>query len=108
MAHVNRRFVSRFSEGGMFWCGFVSRWMVVYDKTRAPLAGDESPHPFHKNGYSQIGSGEELDVNTSPGEPGQESAEMDFAALQNSKAFADHCHIPFIEMAKRTLTGFPG
>ena len=107
MAHVNGRFVSRLNEGGVLWSAFLRCWMMVYDKTRAPLAGDESPRPLHENGYSQVGCGKKLDVNPCPREPGQGSAEMDFAALQNCKTFADHCHIALVEIAERTQSGFP-
>ena len=41
-----------------------------------------------------------------PGEPCEEPAEVDFAALQNGEALADYGHVALVEVAKRPRPRF--
>src|SRR6266480_7206717 len=77
------------------WLGFdfICRGMVVYDQPRTALARKKCPDPLNKNADAEIGSGEELDMDQCPPEPGEESAQMNLAALHDGKAFANHCHV---------------
>src|SRR5262245_66661138 len=86
----------------LFRFRIVRRRVVVHDQTRAALARQECPHPLDENADSEIGRGQQLDMDCGPGEPGKESAQMDFTALQNGKAFAHNCHVALIEVAART------
>src|SRR5215468_8321451 len=106
-AHLGRGLVPFLGNSGVLWFGIVRRSMVVYDKARASLAGEESPNPLDEDAHSQIGCGEKLNMDPYPSQPGNESAEMDLAALHNGKAFADNGHVPFVEVAERTRYGFP-
>jgi hypothetical protein len=75
---------------------------VGHDQAIASTAGQKSPHPLKEDAYPEIGCGEELDVDSRPNEPREESAEVDFAGLQNGKALPDYRHVPFVKVAKRT------
>src|SRR5277367_493145 len=47
-------------------------------------------------------------MDSGPREPGAETAYLDFAALQHSKALAHHRHAAFVKIAKRAWSGFAG
>src|SRR6266436_4450529 len=55
------------------WLGFdfSCRGMVVYDQPRTALTRKKCPDPLDKNADAEIGSGEELDVDSCPREPGE-------------------------------------
>ena len=76
------------------------RSMVLNDEPRATLSGHISPYPLDKNADSKIGRGEKLEVYERPGEPREESAEVNFAALQNGKTLANNSHVPFVEISE--------
>src|SRR5262245_17303375 len=65
----------------------IRRRVVIHNQTRAALARQECPHPLDENADSEIGRGQKLDMDSGPGEPGKESAQMNSIALQNGKAF---------------------
>src|SRR5262249_37235846 len=80
--------------------GVVIRCAVVHDQARAPLASQVSPGPLDENAQLEVGRRKELDVNRSPRQPRKESAEMDFAALQDRKSLPDHRHISLVEVSE--------
>src|SRR5215469_10413325 len=96
-----RRFLPNLRDGSTF-----SRVMVD-DQARTSLAGQECPHPLDKNAYFEIGCGQKLDVNSCPSQPGDESAEANFAALQHSESFTHHRHVSFVEISERTRRRLP-
>ena len=99
--------VSLFASAFYFSSGRTRCCMVIHNQTRAALARQERPHPLDENADSEIGRGKKLDMDSGPGEPSKESAQMDFTALQNGKAFPHNCHIALIEVPERSQGRFP-
>src|SRR5882672_2525450 len=82
---------------------FLGSWMVlqramVHDQARASLTREKCPHPLDEYANSQIGGREKLNVDSGPGQPRKKSAQVNFAALHDGEAFADHCHVAFVEI----------
>src|SRR5947208_2324866 len=63
----------------------VRRRMMVHDQAGASLTGEKCPHPLDEYAHSQIGCREKLNVDSGPGQPSEESAQVNSAALQNGE-----------------------
>ena len=77
------------------------RCMVTYNEPRSSLAGKISPNPLHEDTYSQAGLRQEFEVHRRPSQPREESADVNFSALQNGEALSNNGHIALVEVPKR-------
>src|SRR5712692_10048268 len=77
------------------------RLLIIHDQPRTALSGQEQPAPLQEHADFQTELRQKRDVNESPREPRNETVQPKFAAFQNGVTFADHCHVAFVEIAKR-------
>src|SRR6266478_384507 len=105
---MNRVLCDSFAVSGESFLGswIVPKRAMVHDQARASLTREKCPHPLDEYGNSQIGCREKLNVDSGPGQPREESAQVTFAALQNGEALADDRHVSFVEVAERTRRRF--
>src|SRR5437660_4362529 len=73
---------------------------VTGDEARAALDSEVSPRPFGQYEETIAEADEEEDVNEEPGEPGDESREMDLADLGDGFVAADGRHGSFVPIGE--------
>src|SRR5690348_4722137 len=76
--------------------------MVIHDESRTPLAGEICPNPLQEDRQTETRCRQELQVDGCPGKPRSEPAHSHLVTLQNRKALANHRHVSFVEVTKRT------
>src|SRR5215467_1137388 len=81
--------------------------MVLHDQARAPLAGHIRPHPLNEDADAKARLAKKLEMHRGPCQPRNKAADPYAPGLQDGKPFADHRHVPFVEVAERTRCGFP-
>src|SRR5712691_7140885 len=74
---------------------------MIHNKPRAPLPRYIGPNPLNENAHAEAGRAKELKMDGSPRKPCEESAKAKLPALQNGEPFANHRHVPLVEITER-------
>src|ERR1700722_2963211 len=81
---------------------------MIHNEPGAPLPRHVGPHPLQEDADSKAGLRQKLEMYSGPGQPCEESAYANLAALEHGKSFADDGHVAFIEVSKRPGLWFAG
>src|SRR3954453_1045268 len=82
--------------------------MMIHNEPGPALSRHIGPNPLHEDATAKTGLRQNPQMDSRPSEPRQNAAHVDLAALENGKTFADHRHVAFVEVTKRTRRGFAG
>src|SRR6516225_7310681 len=76
-------------------------WPRFRDQSRAPLPGQVAPEPLDLDAQAVLQLWEKHHVHQRPHQPGDESAQMQAAALEDREVLADHGHGASVVIAER-------